>query len=178
MASLIETDVLADLLPVACGATALVAVDLGRVTSVMPFRGQSGAAGDALGKLGLGWPGPGQSLTAEGRAILWTGRGQAFLLGADPAPLAGLAALTDQGDAWAVMRLEGAGAASVLARLVPLDLRPEAFPEGAVARSGLNHVMAIFRRVSEGIEIWVFRSMAATAVHELTEAMARVAARG
>ncbi len=177
MASLIETDVLADLLPVARGAARLVAAAPTRITSVMPFRGQAGAVASALGKLGLGWPQAGNSLTAEGAAVLWTGRGQAFLLGADPAPLAGIAALTDQSDGWAVMRLEG-GAEAVLARLVPVDLRPAVFPLGKVARSGLNHMQAIFRRVPEGIEIWVFRSMAATAVEELTGAMAKVAARG
>lgn len=178
MASLIETAVLDGLLPVTRGAVRLVAAEPGRVTSVMPFPGQEAAAGRALARLGLGWPSPGQSLAAGDAAIIWTGRGQAFLVGADAARLAGSAALTDQSDAWAVMRLEGKGAEDVLARLVALDLRPAAFPEGAVARGGLNHMMAIFRRVAEGIEIWVFRSMAATAVEELTAAITKVAARG
>ena len=38
--------------------------------------------------------------------------------------LGGLAAVTDQSDAWAGLRLAGDAAREVLARLVPLDLGP------------------------------------------------------
>ncbi len=178
MVSLIATDVFHGLLPVLQGPLQLAAATPARITSVMPFRGRAGAVQTALGRMGLGLPEPGQSREGKAAAILWSGRGQAFLLDADPEPLAGIAALTDQSDAWAVMRLTGPGWDQVLSRLVALDLRPSGFPEGAVARSGLNHMNALFRRLADGVEIWVFRSMAATAVEELAGAMARVAARG
>jgi hypothetical protein len=59
------------------------------------------------------------------------------------------------------------------------SVRAAAFPTGRVARSAVGHMAAILRRTAPAaVEIWVFRSMAATAVTEIGEAMARVAARG
>ena len=85
--------------------------------------------------------------------------------------------MTDQSDGWAVMRLEGAGARDVLARLCPLDLRAPVFKRGHTARSLLGHMNASITRVGvNAFEIMVFRSMANTAVHELNEAMKSVAA--
>ena len=76
------------------------------------------------------------------------------------------------------MRIQGPGAEDVLARLVPLDLRFAAFPEGAVARSGLNHMpMLLLREAGEAFQIMVFRSMAGSAVHELALAMKAYVAR-
>lgn len=178
MASLIENMPLDGLLPVTGGGVTLTARVPRPVTSVMPFDGTGASLAPALKKLGLAFPVAGQSVGAGAVWCLWTGRNQAFLVGADPAGLEGKAALTDQSDGWAVMRLEGADAVAVLARLVPLDLRAAVFGVGAVARSGLNHMMMILHRVTEDcFDIWVFRSMAATAVHEVTQAMETVAAR-
>ena len=104
--------------------------------------------------------------------------GPSFLIGAAPEGLAGVAALTDQSDGWARMRLQGPGAEAVLARLVPIDLRVAAFPEGAVARSGLNHMMMVLMREGpQAFQIMVFRSMAGSAVHELAVAMKALTAR-
>jgi len=36
-------------------------------------------------------------------------------------------AVVDQSDGWAALRVTGAGAVDVLARLVPVDLRPQVF---------------------------------------------------
>ncbi len=178
MPSLIETTACEGLLPVSAGGATLSEAAPVPVTSVAPFRGKERAVATALKKLGLGWPEPGRSLRAGDAACLWTGAGQAFLVGADPEGLAGIAALTDQTDGWARMRLDGPAAEAVLARLVPLDLRPAAFPEGAVARSGLNHMMMVLLREGpEAFGIMVFRSMAGSAVHEIGVAMRAVAAR-
>jgi len=87
--------------------------------------------------------------------------------------------VVDQGDGIAAVRLEGGGARDVLARLVPLDLRDGSFPEGATARTLLNHMAVTLTRVgAEAWEILAMRSMAATLVRELAEAMRHVAARG
>ena len=91
--------------------------------------------------------------------------------------LDGLAALADQTDAWAGLALAGPDAEAVLARLVPLDLAPQAFPEGAAARSMLRHLPLLIVRGAEGFELLVPRSSAATAVREVGEAMRGVAAR-
>ena len=101
-----------------------------------------------------------------------------FAITPDPT-LAGHAAMVDQSDGWAVLRLEGAGAAEVLARLVPLDLRAPQFRRGHTARTELQHMMASLTRLGpDAFLIMVFRSMARTLVHDLTSAMEAVAARG
>ncbi|MCV2869252.1 sarcosine oxidase subunit gamma [Defluviimonas sp. WL0002] len=176
MARLIEKTPCEALLPVTCGALTLRELVGDRVTSVAPLRGQKTKLAAALKKLGLAWPEPNRVIAKDRASITWTGRDQAFLIGADPDTLAGLAALTDQTDGWARIRLEGPGAADVLARLVPLDLR--AFAPGQAARSQLGHMMMILISPAPGIfDIMVFRSMAATAVHELHHAMKALAAR-
>ncbi len=76
------------------------------------------------------------------------------------------------------MQLTGPGHVDALARLVPIDLRARVFAPGHVARTGLGHMMAVLRRLSaDTVEVMVFRSMAATAVHEITVAMQSVTAR-
>lgn len=178
MPSLIEKSPCDGLLPVTEAGLALTEIASTRITSVAPFAGKERAAGAALKALGLGWPKPRQALAKGAARILWTGRDQAFLIGAAPEGLAGIAALTDQSDGWARMRLDGAGAEAVLARLVPLDLRVASFAKDSVARSGLNHMMMVLHRTgAEAFEIMVFRSMAASAVHELAQAMRMRAAR-
>lgn len=178
MPSLIEISPCDGLLPVSEGGVTLSELAQERITSVAPFAGKEVAVGKALKALGLGWSGPGKAVAGEGRLCLWTGRDQAFLIGAEPEGLAGIAALTDQSDAWARMRLEGEGAAAVLTRLVPLDLGAAAFPVGHAARSGLGHMaMILHRSGAQSFEIMVFRSMAASAVHELHQAMTALAAR-
>ncbi|MEZ5732894.1 MAG: sarcosine oxidase subunit gamma [Paracoccaceae bacterium] len=178
MASLIETGPCDGLLPMTIGDAQLAETSTGRLTSVAPFNGTAKGVAAGLKTLGLGWPEPGQSVSAKSARILWTGRGQALLFNADPAPLHGLAALTDQSDGWAGLALSGPDAEAVLARLVPVDLRDAAFPVGGVIRTGLNHMMMILvREEMDRFMILVFRSMVRSAIHELSVAMEAVAAR-
>jgi sarcosine oxidase subunit gamma len=178
VAELIATSATEGLVPVSHGRFTLADAGLARITSVAPFNGGEPAVTAALGTaLGLGFPAPNTTQASGAARIVWTGRGQAFLMNADPTGLEGLAALTDQTDAWAALRLAGAGADQVLARLVPLDLRPAVFAEGAAARSALGHMMAVIWREGDGFVILVMRSMARTAVHEIAAAMSAVAAR-
>lgn len=179
MAELIATSATEGLLPLTRGPFTLSDAAPERITSVAPFSGKEKAVTAALKKAhGLAFPAPNRGLQKGAARILWTSRGQAFLIDADPAALAGIAALTDQTDAWATLHLEGAGADQVLARLVPVDLRPAAFGPGTVARSQLGHMMSVIARAGDGFDILVFRSMAPTAVHEIDAAMSAVAARG
>ena len=98
---------------------------------------------------------------------------------APPPGLDGLAAVVDLSDAQVCVLVEGPAARDVLARLVPLDLRDVAFPEGATARSLVNHMTATLTRVApDAWEVMAMRSMAGTLVHELACAMRGVAARG
>lgn len=174
MARLIAKTPAEGLLPVTIGAVTLDEALPEAITSVTPLRGQDGAVARALGQP---LPGPGETTTGPAGEMVWTGRGQAMLLGPAPGPVAG-AGITDQSDAWAVLVLSGPGAADVLARLVPVDLREAAFAVGATARTLVGHMPASLTRTgAEAWRIMVFRAMARTAVHELSEAMRTVAAR-
>ncbi|MEC9432642.1 MAG: hypothetical protein VYD87_07030 [Pseudomonadota bacterium] len=98
-------------------------------------------------------PAPGEWVEAASGARLWRRAPLVWRVwtGADPAapPPAPLAELDAEAGAAAeigagLARLRIAGdwqaVAALLARLVPLDLRPAAFPEGAVAVTGWRHV--------------------------------------
>ncbi|MCB2110472.1 MAG: sarcosine oxidase subunit gamma [Defluviimonas sp.] len=178
MASLIAKTPCAGILPLKIGQLRLEEPAPAPITSIAPFSGKDRAVASALKALGLGWPAPDRAVTGAAGACLWSGRGQAFLLGVAPEGMAGIAALTDQSDGWARIALEGPGAEAVLARLVALDIGAAAFPAGSTARTGLGHMMALlWRSAPERFEIFVFRSMARTAVHELETAMRACAAR-
>lgn len=169
------------LLPVKIGALTVTQEPFAAITSVSPFKSRQSDLSAALKAAhGLAFPAPGRSTGKAGARAIWFSQGQALLIG--PAPDAGLdrfAALTDQSDAWAVVRLEGAGAADVLARLMPLDLRPEVFKRGATARTELAHMMASLTKLGDkSFQIMVFRSMAQTLAHDLKTTMEAVAARG
>jgi len=167
--------------PLAIGGVTLREVDLGRLTSVAPYKGKDTALGEALKAAhGMGWPAPNRATGKDGARAIWFGQRMALLAGPEPgAGLADHAALTDQSDAWTAVTLEGAGAAEVLARLVPLDLRASVFKRGHTARTELQHMMAsVTKTGEESFLILVFRSMAATLRHDMQVAMEGVAARG
>jgi len=176
--SLIAKSPLAGPAPVTLAGVTLSEIVLDRMTSVAPLNGQKKAFAAALKNLGLGWPEPNRFTAHASARMVWTGRDQAFLIGAAPDPLATAAALTDQSDGWACLALSGAAVEAVLARLMALDLRPARFAPGSVACTALNHMSAIVMRVdAQRIELLVFRSMAQTAWHEITAAMQAIAAR-
>ena len=128
--------------------------------------------------LGLSFPAPNRFVEAAGAKIVWTGREQAFLIGASGEGLTGLAALTDQSDGWAVLTLQGQQAEAALMRLYPLDLRLAQFGVGQAARAPLNHMASILMRTgADAFTVMVFRSMARTAWHEIETALKALAAR-
>ena len=163
MADLIARTPLADLLPVTIGAVTITEVVHDRLTLVAPFRGRAVA----------GFPAPNRTTETS----IWVGQGQALFIG-DPPDLGDAAALTDQSDAYAVARIEGAAVEEVLARLVPIDLRLPGFAVGHTARTLLGHMTAsVTRRGEDAFEVMVMRSMAQTLVHDLTRAARGVALR-
>lgn len=161
--------------PHTVAGTTLAESALTRITAIAPYPGQGAALTKGLKPLGLGFPAPNTAQTKGEAEIVWTGRDQAFLIGvAAPEGLA--AAVTDQSDAWVTLTLIGPQARAVLARLVPLDLRAAA--KGQAFRAGLNHMpLILIVDGPEAFRLMTFRSMAATAWHEVAEAMAMVAAR-
>jgi sarcosine oxidase subunit gamma len=179
VAELIETAATAGLLPLAAGTCRLAEAAPARITLVAPFRGRHEAASQALATaLGPALPEPGQSSGEGPERVLWHGLGQFVVLGerALPETLAQSAAIVDVSDGWCVLRLTGADAEAVMARVCPLDLDPGVFRQGRTARSEITHMMAQITRRDEGLEIMVMRSMAASAVQVLAAAMRSVAA--
>lgn len=166
-------------LPQASGSCRLSELPFERITAIAPYPGREGAVDEGLKPLGLCFPAPGESLAAGGARIVWAGRICAFLIGAEvPEGVRGHAALTDQSDGWAGLRLEGSEGAAVLARLVPIDLRVAAFAPGHCARTLVNHLPALILRTTPNtLEIRVYRSMATTLLHEIGAAMRGQAAR-
>lgn len=181
MIDLIAKSPCAGLLPLSVGTVTLSEEDAGTMTSLAPYAGRSKDLSVALKAAhGMGFPAPGRTTGKAGARAIWFSQGQAMLMG--PAPDASLgrhAALCDQSDAWAIVRLEGKRCVDVLARLVPLDLRPASFKRGHTARTECAHMMASLTKTGENaFQIMVFRSMAKTLVHDLKTAMEGVAARG
>ncbi|WP_300031756.1 sarcosine oxidase subunit gamma [uncultured Roseobacter sp.] len=181
MADLTARTPCSGVLPFSVGSVTLEETDPGALTSIAAYNGQQGALSDALDQAhGVKLPAANRTTgRAECRAI-WFGRDMALLAGPPPDPrLAQHAALTDQSDAWAVVTLSGDGAADVLARLVPADLRSAVFKRGHTLRTQVMHMNAsITRTGADSFMIMVFRSMAHTLVDELKTAMEGVAARG
>lgn len=181
MAELIAKTPCDGLLPLDIGGVTLTEVTPAVLTLIAPWREQDRALDAALRAAhDLGLPGPGRATGKSGNRAIWFGQGQIMLVGPEPdATLADHAALTDQSDGWAVVDLEGDAVPDVLARLVPVDLRPTVFRRGHTARTQLDHMHVSLTRL--GVRRWrimAFRSMARTLVHELQTAMEAVAARG
>lgn len=171
----------ADLDRLTIGTVTLSQTPAGPIWAVMPYPGAVDAASAALRAAhGVPFPEPGRSHRSGAARIVWAGRALAFLFDAVPrsADLATHAGLGDQSDAWTRLRLAGAGCTDVLARLVPVDLSLEAFPEGASRRTGLGHMSALVIRAGpQAFDLLCLRSMAGTMVHELERAMRMCAAR-
>ena len=176
MVKLIARTPAQDALPVSVGALTLSEGAPKSITQVAAFPGEEKAATDALkAAIGVGLPKPNRSAGKGGARVLWFGPNEALVVGeAIEIPNA---AVTDQTDGWCCLTLEGDGVTEVLARIAPLDLRESKFKRGHVARSLLGHMTCLFHKSGTSkFELYVFRSMAQTAIHELTRAMKSVSA--
>lgn len=165
-----------------CGAMHLTIDAPQSITAILPHPNSLDALNTILkSDFGLRFPKPGEVVTKDQTRLIWNGLDHALLVGAETAltPLAPYALLADQGGALARFTLIGPDLADVMARLCPLDLRPSAFGPNHAARSLLGHIDALFVTHTGGdlIEIFVMRSMAQSALTELTHAMQGVAAR-
>ena len=180
MVELIAKTACEGMLPITHGSVTLSEVTPDRVTSVSAYKGQEKALSMALTTSnGIAMPAPNRSTGGVKLRAIWVGPNQAFFVGEKlSGDLSGLASVTDQSDAWAIVRLEGVHALDVLTRLTPIDLRPSVFKKGHTAKTDLMHMMAsITKTGANAFEIMVFRSMAETLVHDLTTAMTSVSAR-
>ena len=110
-------------------------------------------AASLKGERGLVWSGPDQWLA------LFESRGEMEGLGE---ALQGIAAVTDQSDARAIVRVSGRDARSFLAKGLAIDLHPRAFQPGQVAVTALAHMGAqVWQRdASPTYDLAVARSFA------------------
>ena len=178
MVDLIARTPLQEQLPIELGNVTLTEAVPAFITSIMPRAGKKKACSDALKAAhGVALPAAGRSSGKEGARLVWTGRDQYCLMGDAPADasVSALAALTDQSDGWAVLRLEGENAGEIMARLCPIDLRDSQFKRGHTARTEVAHMMAVLTRLPNGYEIMVMRSFAQTLAARLKDAMTTVA---
>lgn len=181
MVELVATSPCEGLLPVEIGACRLSEELMQPLAVVSVYKGQDAALAKALKAAhGLKKPGPGEVSEAGAVRAIWFAQGQILLMGATPdESLSQFAAVTDQSDAWAAVRLEGAAVDDVLARLVAVDLRENGLHNPYTWRTHLVHMSVSLSRVAPGTYlILAFRSMAHTLVHDIKTAMEAVAARG
>jgi sarcosine oxidase subunit gamma len=80
----------------------------------------------------------------------------------------GLAAITDQSDGRAILRVTAP--AAKLQKLVPIDLHESAFGRNATALTLAGHIPVQIWRVENGFELCCFRSFAESLYHSLLEA--------
>lgn len=131
----------------------------------------------------LGWslPEPGRTRIAGERGLIWAAPGQWLALAEAPEDLReldtlldGVAAVTDQSDGRAVVRVSGARAREALAKGVTVDLHPRAFGPGQTAVTGIAHIGAqLWQRDAEPTyDIAVARSFAGSFWDWLTAASA------
>ena len=148
-------------------------------------KGQASALSAAVRKA-YGVDLPASSRVAQGAAISFIGYGPGQWLAVSEAlanealaselaaKLQGLASVSDQSGGRTVLRVSGNRARDVLAKGLPLDLDPRAFPLGSAATSAISHIgvqlwqaddmrsydLAVFRSLSESFWRWLTASAA------------------
>jgi methylglutamate dehydrogenase subunit D len=121
------------------------------------------------GLLGAGPPKTPRVVFDPDAALIWSGPDQWLLATQSPvimkqawSKLAGVAALSDQSNARAVLRLWGPKIRDVLAKGCLIDLHPRAFRPGDAALTSIAHIGVHLWQLDERptYELAVFRSMA------------------
>ncbi|WP_158818873.1 sarcosine oxidase subunit gamma [Methylocapsa sp. S129] len=155
-----------------CGVNVVAREGLG-VAGIQAQRGRK-AALSALVKMryGLELPTTPRAVRDAAHAFVWAGPGQWLLVAEQKesfAELSELAAVSDQSDGRAALRLSGPNVRDMLAKGCMIDLHPAAFPSGAAAMTSIAHIGVHLWRVDEQpydrpaiFDILVARSMAAS----------------
>jgi sarcosine oxidase subunit gamma len=127
--------------------------------------------------LGLALPTTPRRIAHDGITYLWSGPSTWLALGDDPAlesritaEVAGKAAVTDQSDGRVILTVSGPQAAAILAKLVPIDLHPTAFPPDATALTLAGPITVQIWRREAVFHLACFRSFAESLAHALLQA--------
>ena len=130
--------------------------------------------------LDLALPEPGRALFEGERGLVWSGPEQWLALAPGRRDLDGLAdalrgraAVADQSDGRAILRLSGPRARAALEKGVPVDLHPRAFGPGQAATTAVAHIgVQLWQRDAATYELAVARSFAGSLWSWLAEAAA------
>lgn len=150
------------------------------IWQITAWPGEMAKAGKAAAKAAGAKEAPGPLAAIEGKkaTLVRTEPLRWLLISEDelPAPDPGKAGtVLDLTHARTVIRVEGAETPALLARNIPLDLRPEQFPEGSAATSSLDHTAVTLIARAGGVELLVFRSLARSLWHHLETSAAQFA---
>ncbi len=136
--------------------TSVEVIDDVTMALIASRKGQGEALSAKIDQLfGIELPGTPRAVSNKGLTAVWAGPGQ-WLLVASAAggrdlerelrqPLEGLAAVADQTDSRAMVKVSGPNARDVLAKGVPIDLHPRAFKSGDAAITHASHI---------GVTLW------------------------
>lgn len=171
-----ETGLLAA--PAFTGGDAMVTLVPRSMASIALFGDELKPLLDATGKLPL----PGRQLRSGDVTYLWSGPASWLALadGDDPdfslalaARLEGVAAVTDQSDSRAILRVQSLFARDALAKLLPIDLHPAVFTLDATAMTLAGHInVQIWRSGENSYDLACFRSFAGALYEALQAACA------
>ncbi len=149
------------------------------VSAAIPNGGEAAFAKSLQAAYGVSLPAPGATALSRNSATLLIGlqRDQIFLMfdRTDDWPercvsgkLGDATCVTDQSDGWVMARMAGPRCREALERICRLDLHPEAFAEGAVARTLMEHLnVIVWRDGAESFLLMSPRSSASSFLHAL-----------
>jgi len=130
--------------------------DIALISVATPHGGYEALAAKVRDVWGLSMPGATVSLNAGAMRAIPLAADQ-MMLAFTPdgglsetsvqADLTDVAYTTLQTDAWAIIELSGSGATAALERICPLDLDLQTFPNGAAARTVMEHLGALIVRL-------------------------------
>lgn len=144
------------------------------IAHVCAAKGKRGLVSAAVhGAFGVALPETPECVTsAAGVTIVWAGPDQWLFVASRAGArdlerelvplLKGLAAVTDQSDARVVVRIRGQHARALLAKGVPIDLDPRAFPARGAVLTHASHIGVVLWQIDDAptYELAVFRSFA------------------
>lgn len=122
-------------------------------------------------------PGPGLSATGEGGTLMRVEPLKWLMVSEREVPRPALESddgtVLDLGHARTVIHVSGPRAVELMARMVPLDLRPAHFADGAVAASVLHHVGVTILARDGGFDVFALRSFGLAVWEALADAAAQ-----
>jgi heterotetrameric sarcosine oxidase gamma subunit len=154
------------------GVTLREITDAAIVSIAVPLGGEAKLQSALKSAFGCDQPQPGNSVLASDGAtrILGLGRDSMFAVLSHAPPdaeqviarkLDGAAYSTGQSDAWVMMEMTGPRSRTVLERICQIDLHPESFLQGDVARTHMEHMGAIIVRT--GTDTFLLLSVSSSA---------------